>query len=393
MDSMHSHRTLAPTVSIIGLSEAAMGWIRGAIRTEARLPDQSTSYEAAFDDVVCRESVVALIGMDQNPSQALALSQELHRQHEGIRLIAITEQRNRQNVLEAMRAGFSEYLLLPDESEALRHALRRRPCSMKNPMLGCALAVVGTKGGCGVSTIAVHAAAELAGMHRVCAVDMDFGMGDIAAMLSLEPERSMLDLFSHLPGLNERTLMGSVSVHRSHLHVLPQPVFPIPPEKWAHSDVSSSQIQELLDRLQTAYQYVVLDCSGAHDLPTLVTLRRADQLWLVCTPDVLGVRNAWRRRLQSDQMGIQRARIRLIVNRWRTNAPLSVADIERNLGLTVTGKIRDDSAHLEPATSKGILLREYDSTAPAHLDISACVPLLNQATVSAQTTSPRVAID
>ena len=69
MDPMQSNRTLAPTVSVIGLSDAAMGWIRGAIRTEARLPDQSTTYEA-FDDVVCRESVVALIGMDQDPAQS-----------------------------------------------------------------------------------------------------------------------------------------------------------------------------------------------------------------------------------------------------------------------------------------------------------------------------------
>ena len=215
---------------------------------------------------------------------------------------------------------------------------------------------MGSKGGCGVSTIAAHLAAELAGMHRVCAVDMDFGMGDIAAMLSLEPERSIMDLFPHLPGLNERTLMGSVSVHRSHLHVLPQPSFPVPPEQWAHSEVGSSQIQELLDRLQTAYQYVVLDCSGAHDLPTLVTLRRADQLWLICTPDVLGVRNAWRRLQSLSQMGIQGNRIRLIVNNWRDEAPLSISDIERELwGYRWLRRCEEDSVHLETAISKGVL--------------------------------------
>ena len=258
----------APAVSVIGLSDHAMGMVREAIRTEVRVPLKACSYEAGRDDVVCRQCDLVLIGIDRNRVEAMKLSQALIAEHEGIRLIALSEQEHRHGVIDAMRAGFSEYLLLPEESETLRRTIHKRDAPVGLHQ-GRVHALLGTKGGCGVSTIVVHLAAQLASMHRVCAVDMDFGMGDVAALLSLEPEHSIYEVLAQMPQIEQRELMKSVSVHPSHVHVLPQPSFPEDPEILASRELRSSDINQLLDLLREAYQYVLLDCSGALDLPSL----------------------------------------------------------------------------------------------------------------------------
>jgi len=213
---------------------------------------------------------------------------------------------------------------------------------------------------------------------------MDFGMGDVAAMLRLEPESSILDLFSKLPVLSQRELLASVAVHPSHVHVLPQPSFPEDPGHLTRAQLGSSEMHQLLDLLQETYQYIVLDCSGDIDLPTLIALRRADQVWLLCTPDVLSVRNTWRRMRLLDQLGISRDRLKLVVNRWRESAPLSIEQIEANLEISVAARIREDRSNVEQAVTRGVLLRDLNTQSPAHIDIAQSVSLITE-------TGPRAA--
>ena len=144
----------------------------------------------------------------------------------------------------------------------------------------------------------------------------------------------------------------------------------------SRADLRSTDVLHLLDMLRDGYQYILLDCSGALDLPTLCSLREADQIWLVCTPDVLSVRNTWRRLRLFDQLGIHRSRTQLIVNRWRDGAPLSLQDIENNLDLAVSAEIREDRVTVEQAATRGVLIRELNPHSPFHLDIAAATSLI-----------------
>ena len=89
---------------------------------------------------------------------------------------------------------------------------------------GQVVAVIGAKGGVGSTFVTVNLGAELAPVNRVCAVDLDFSMGDVAGMLDMEPASHMADLLNNVSRLDERMLAGSVGVHPSGLHVLAQPM-------------------------------------------------------------------------------------------------------------------------------------------------------------------------
>ena len=362
-------------VSVIGLSDDGMGHIRASIRTEVQLPPKSVGYESGMDDVVCRQATLVLIGVDTDRVAALRLSQRLLKEDAEIRLIALSESEERVGALEILRAGFSEYLLIPSDSETLRRAIH---IARRNEArhLGKLTVILGTKGGCGVSTLTTNLAAELADMHRVCAVDLDFDMGDMSALVGLEPETSIQDLLAQLPTLTQRDILRAVSVHTSKLHVLPQSSFPEDPQHMVHSDLRTSDVHHLLHLLSETYQYVFLDCSGALDFARLGALQLADQIWLICTPDVLSIRNAWRRLRLLDQLGVSRDCIRIVLNRSRPDAPLSDEDIEENLSFRIAARISEDRRTLEQSVTRGVLIREIDSESHALRDLASSVRLV-----------------
>ena len=204
-------------------------------------------------------------------------------------------------------------------------------------------------------------------------MDLDFDMGDMSALLGLEPESSIQDLLSRLPTLTQRDILRAVSVHASKLHVLSQSSFPEDPQHMVHRDLRTSDVHHLLHLLSEAYQYVFLDCSGALDLARLGALQLADQIWLICTPDVLSIRNAWRRLRLLDQLGVSRERIRIVVNRARQDAPLSDEDIEENLSFRIAARISEDRRTLEQSVTRGVLMRDIDSSSTALGDLAKSV--------------------
>ena len=74
-------------------------------------------------------------------------------------------------------------------------------------------------------------------------------------------------------------------------------------------------------------------------------------------------------------------RVRLIVNRWDRNPPLSASDIESNLGMRIAGTIANEPAHCQHAVNVGSLLRDVDKKCQAARDLSALVALLTDAGV------------
>ena len=124
-----------------------------------------------------------------------------------------------------MRAGFKEFVVLPSDGERLRAVVRAGRAFRQggDEEKGRVVAVAGSKGGVGV-TLAVHLAAELAGIHRVLLVDLDFGMGNVAPMMDLTSRDSIVDLIMRgTDRLDERVLTSAVVVHRSKVNVLTMP--------------------------------------------------------------------------------------------------------------------------------------------------------------------------
>lgn len=364
----------AAQVVVVGVDARGMGLIRECLGTEAVLPANSIPYHQAVDAVQSQRPNVVITGFDGDFEEAVRLGPLLQAQGQGVQLVAISQQTDPERIRAAMRAGYREYVVLPEDSGLLRQAVRESDLATGHAEdQGQLISVVGSKGGVGSTLLACNLAAEISPVQRVCLVDLDFSMGDVAAFLDLQPKSSLQDLMTSLTRLDSRMLSGSVSVHPSKVHVLAQPT-----ELIADEQISGEQVLQVLTVVADTYQFAVADCGCRIDEATMTTTAVSDLILLVTNPDVPSVKNAWRRLQLMERQGIEKSLIRLVVNKWRKGMELSLAEIEKSLGIPVAATVAYDEQTCLSAINAGRILREVDKRSPVVRDISAMVSLATE---------------
>ena len=101
---------------------------------------------------------------------------------------------------------------------------------------------------------------------------------------------------------------------------------------------------------------------------------------IVTTPDVIAVRDAFRRMKLLETIGVEKERLRLVVNRHRKSTFVSLPDIETNLGLQVVATVADDPATVEKATNEGKLIRDVNRKSDVARGLSNLVAVLTDET-------------
>lgn len=365
-------RHSSATVLLVGVNAQGAGQIRECLAGDAAIPNDNAHPYEASEAVRRYRPQVVIVGFDADPDAALQVGSTLQVEYPHLILIAHATMAQPERIRAAMRAGFRDFVVLPEDAALLRRTVREAPSdSVAASDQGQVIAVIGAKGGVGSTFVTVNLGAELAPVNRVCAVDLDFSMGDVAGMLDMEPASHMADLLNNLSRLDERMLAGSVGVHPSGLHVLAQPM-----ELVENEFLRGEDVLRVLSAAADAYQYLLVDCGGRVDEATRTASTVADLILLVCSPDVPSVKNAWRRLHLLERQGVDLTRVRLIVNRWDRNPPLSAADIESNLGTRIAGTIANEPARCQHAVNVGSLLRDVDKRCQAARDLSALVALI-----------------
>lgn len=375
----------AASVVVVGVDGMGMGLIRECLGTEAVLPTQATPYEDAAQVVRKTRPNVVVMGFDIDFDEAVRLGQFLSTESSSLHMVAISSRTDPERIRAAMRAGYREYVVLPEDADLLRRAVHESAhADDDTDHAGELIALVGAKGGCGVSFLTINLAAELSAIERVAVLDLDFSMGDIAAFLDLEPNNSIHDVLRDLDRLDERMFAGSVTVHPSKVHVLAQPT-----ELVNHEEIHGEDIMRILSVASETYQYVLADCGGRIDESTLTTTSVADRVILVTTPDVVSVRNAWRRLQLMDRLGLDRDAVRLVVNRWGKQNELRIADIESNLQTKVAATIHLDQASCAKAVNQGALLRDVAPRSPVLKDLTATLDIITDGAESVEPAAPK----
>jgi pilus assembly protein CpaE len=135
-------------------------------------------------------------------------------------------------------------------------------------------------------------------------------------------------------------------------------------------------VMRVLTATARAYQYVVTDCGSSLDEASVTAATVADQIVLITTPDIPSVKDTWRRLQFLDKLGLEKERIRLVVNRLdRRTAQVATADIEQNLSRKVDAVIHEDARVLR-AIAEGVMLRDIDKKCEGARDIGRLVGLI-----------------
>ncbi len=301
---------------------------------------------------------IAIIDFDRKPDEAAESTEILHHMFPGkIAVIAVSKRSNEQLILQAMRAGCSEFLPCPFDLPQFTDMMGRlqsrfaavAPDSSKN--VGRLIALFGVKGGVGATTLAVYLATFLVRQHRkkVLLIDHHHQLGHVCLYLGLTENPYYFDeLIRNVDRLDVELLTGFLTRHPSGLDVLPSP-----DTCAVRYSSSPHDMEHVLAFLRSEYDYVILDSSLETQNVNSTIIDSADEVYLVATPDVAALRDL-SRHVENFGLDARTApKLRIAINRSSSNDAVSAEQVESAVRFPVSVTIPNSYAELVRAINAG----------------------------------------
>ena len=308
-----------------------------------------------IDERYANVPLVLVLGPSNAHAPGMGGAEALLAHRTDIGAILIAEDLSTDLFQRAIRGGVRDVLGAPVDTGQLNEAVRRIEHSiapvrlsggggLSNPEsdenAGKVLTVFSTKGGAGKSVIATNLGVLLAQRSEgpVALVDADLQFGDIAVMLKLAPQHTVVDAVGSYDRLDVGFLESILSTHApSGLKVLPAPLEP------AFADqVGAEQMSRIVRLLKTFCSYVVIDTPAYFNDVVLSLIEESDDVLLLAGMDIPNIKNV--------KIGLQTLRLlntpmsklHLILNRANSKVKLDVAEVERTLGVKAEALIPSD---------------------------------------------------
>ena len=257
----------------------------------------------------------------------------------------------------------------PPQTEDSARIPQQPPSRPENPpkTRGRAIVITSGKGGVGKTTTTANVGIALAARGaRVVLIDADVGLRNLDLVLGLESRvrHHLLDVLEGKVELDD-ALVRDKRVPTLWLLAAAQ--------NREKDDVDTGKMLELIERLRSEYDYVIVDSPAGIEMGFKNAVAGADEAVVVCTPEVAAVRDVDR------VVGLlgNRINVQLVVNRIRPalvrkGKMLSVDDVNSILRLPLLGVV-GDAPDVIVATNRGepIALVESSAVGAAYRAIAA----------------------
>lgn len=311
-----------------------------------------------FEEVVKQTSPDAvIINLDQNEPVALALIQSLRTQSAGMGIIALSQRTDGQLILRAMRAGAGEFIATPIQIEELFQALDRvssvgLAAGRNKPAI--TVAVTGSSGGVGCTTLAVNLACAMARspLNNVVLVDLDLSVGDADVFLDTIPDYTLLDVSQNIGRLDLALMRKSLTKHESGVYLLPRPI-----HLEDMDSISTEDFRKVLALLKASFSHVVLDLSKAYGRLDLVSMQVADHTLLLTQLDLPCLRNVVRILNSMEHHSGVTEKIKIVVNRSGLDrSQISSTNAEETINKPIFWRIPNNFSVVSESRNNGIPL-------------------------------------
>lgn len=338
------------------------------------LEAECARYEYFFEVISTSEPDLAIVALDAGKDKALQMIGQLSIEFPKLPILTISH--DHQALLQSLQKGAKYFLTHPVGLEDMLSALRRalgEPTTGENQMSGGAqassravstssvIAVLGSRGGCGTTTLAVNLGATLAAdpANAAALIDLDLALGDadIALEVNGYENISIADLARNIERLDMNFLKRALVKHEgTGLSILRHPL-----EIAEGGLVHEQHVERILNLLKISYTHLVLDLSKAL-LPTdLMALRMADMILLVAQLELASLRNVVRliHTLGGEDMA---DKVRVVVNRQGADSVeegISLKKAEEVIGKPIFWQVPNDTKSVIGARVAGQPLVKY----------------------------------
>lgn len=337
-----------------------------------------------FTDVIRQSSPdVAVVALDADNAKALQLIQHLTAEIPNMPILAVSARGDGQNILQALRAGAKEFITQPVVLEEMLVALQRLRRAggggMNNSDSGhhsvngsskvdsLVVAVVGSRGGVGCTSLAVNMSCDLAQTPNlnVALVDLDLALGDADVALDLIPDYTLADVALNIDRLDMTFLRRSLCKHECGLSLLPHPV-----QMEDIALIHEDHLARVIGLLRASYSHLVFDLSKRFTPTDWTALRMADVVLLVTQLELTSLRNAVRMLHTMGNEDGMIDKVKIIVNRvGADDGEISLAKAEETLGKPIYWQIPNDFRAMMGARNAGVPLLTHAPKSKVHQSI------------------------
>jgi pilus assembly protein CpaE len=316
---------------------------------------------------------VVLLSDDLGGVPVLDVARDLASAFPEVGLILLTADDSPALLRAAMQAGVRDVVALPVSLESFEASVRAASQwartmrdrvtgeeSASGALGGQLIAVAGSKGGVGATTVALHlglAAARMAPGRPVCLVDFDLQKGDFRALVDTPYRRSVVDLVDVANEISVRHLQETLYTHKEGFRLL------LAPEEGERAeDVDSAVARNVLAAVKARHALTVVDIGAVATEATAIAAEMASQVLIVTTPDVLALRGVRRVRELWKRLGVREDEdVKVLLNRASRRREVQPDLARKVVGETmVETTIPADFNALEAAVNTGSPARLED---------------------------------
>jgi pilus assembly protein CpaE len=330
--------------------------VAGSVESVDWVPAVTTA-----EEIIAREGAadVIVVSPGVKEADALGFSEWISRTAPASAVVLVRDHAPSSLISAAMRAGTRDVVDLSRGGDDLREALERamswsekvRGHSARAAApsgTGTMVAVFSSKGGSGKTFVATSLAVAVARRWEVetAMLDLDLDMGDVYSYYGLEPKLAVNDLLALGDRTDRDDILRAGTPVIDHLWA-----YGAPPDPAAEVP-SGESVGKLLRAMRGRFAFTVVDATAEYSDQALAAFDLSDSILLVAALDVVGVRHLGKALETLQLIGVDRDRIRVVLNRADSKVGLSPQQVERLMHVKVDAMI--PSSRLVPtALNKG----------------------------------------
>lgn len=270
-------------------------------------------------------------------------------------VVVCSHSRNPDFLIRIMKLRAGGFLPLPLDREeflATLDRIRAERVLHHEPGDSRIVAVTGTKGGVGTTSIAVNLAVALAGIMpgEVILMDLARPYPHVGHFLDLECKTSIKDLLDSADSLDPMFVKKIVLKHESGLEVLPG---------YANYNLTSPLVVDLkalgkiFTTLRASYRWVVVDLGSWLDLLYIRVLQEANQILLVTELALPDLQNAKVIKSLLQDWGVEGHKLKVLANHYTKHYALGLTNLENIFSQPVARTFPHEYASLMEAINQG----------------------------------------
>ena len=333
----------------------------------------ATNGQEGIDMAIELQPDIVLMDINMPGVDGISASERISQEVPFCQIIMMSVQGESDYLRRSMLAGAREFLIKPFSSDELISSVRRvhqlgasrrqampsmsqasmsAPAATDAPVAaGKIVSIFSAKGGVGCSTIAVNVAIALqqSAASKVAVVDTSLQFGDVGVLLNLYASRTVADLAAHANELDNELVDDVFIAHSSGVKALLAP--PRPEEA---DTITPTLVIDVLERLRTMFDVIIIDTSSVLDDVVLSVLDVSDKIMVVTTPEIPAIKNAKLFFEVTEALEYDRERILFVLNKADKRINIRAEDIEANIKYPIIGQLPLDERAVTMAVNQGV---------------------------------------